>query len=250
MDDFSEIRTELNTLAPYEEHEAVDWEDVLRRSFPASTWPGRVSETHVRHMRRRVALAVAAVTLLAALPSLALSSDVRRVIGLQDPPEPVVAEARLLVEAPIDDRRMARVYEAPSSTGGHCWFTAYLPAGSTARPETPDGGVSCTAGPDPESSGPPILWSLSIQPKPPSTNASWTPPVIDGWINPNLHATKVVLEWSTGSRAFVFANDHFVLVEARLAQPPAESPYSIVAYDAEGDEVAHATIRRVLESPG
>jgi hypothetical protein len=186
--------------------------------------------------------------LLAALPSLALSSEVRRVFGLQDPPEPLVAQARLLVEAPIGDGRMARVYEAPSSTGGHCWFTAYLAGGSTVRPETPDGGASCTVGPNshqPPGSEPPILWSISVQPKARSTNARWTPPVIDGWVNPDLRATKVVLEWATGSRESAFANDHFVLVESTLGAPPAENlPYSIVAYDAHGREVARATIRR------
>jgi hypothetical protein len=246
MDSFSEIRGELDSLAPYEGREAADWNDVLRRSFPANTWHGRVSATRVRHRRRRVTLGLAAVMLLAALPSLALSSEVRQVIGLEDS-EPVVAQARLLVEAPIGDGRMARVFDAPSSTGGYCWFTAYSSAESTVSPTAPDGGASCTAGATSgqrRGSEPPILWSVSVQPKPRSTNARWTPPVIDGRVNPGLHAAKVVLEWTGGSREFSFANNHFVLVESRLYEPPAEDlPYLIVAYNADGREVARAAIR-------
>jgi hypothetical protein len=248
------ISRELDALAPYEGHESADWDDVLNRAGVALVlrkMPSRGARIRVR--RRQIAIVIASLLVLATIPSLAFSSQIRDVLGLDEPARPVLAEATLLVEEPVGDGRIARVYSAPSEAGGECWFVAYVPEGSAVRPRRQNGAASCTVGSASRDVPPPdvpILWSASIQPRP-SGDRKWIPPTIDGWINPNLEANEVYLEWSGASLPFAFSNHHFLLVDERLYNLPIErAPYSIVAYDANDREVARVTLPTEALRPG
>ena len=240
------VREELDALAPREPEEAPDWDDVRRRA--------RLSERRRRRGAGRVAVVAAAASAVVAVPSIALSSEVRRFLRLEDPrpTEPVLLEARLLVEAPAGDGIVARMYEAPASGGGACEFVTVAPAGSSERPER-SGGGGCTldAGTARRIHSPelPIQWTVNVNRKTRWNDATWTPPVLSGWVAPRLGATRVVLEWNGGAEEAAFANDHFVYADASLYNPPEQNlPYEIAAYDAGGREVARERIPRDLMS--
>jgi hypothetical protein len=181
-----------------------------------------------------------------AVPSLALSSDLRDLLWLSDVhPKPVFAQARLLVEAPADRGEVARLYEAPSSIGGTCRFVDRAPAGSPVRTSDDDGGGMCQIGQpaQPPASDAPMSWSIGMQPKTPDNVRGWRAPMLDGWVNPDLGATRIALEWTGGSVELPFANDHFLFVSESLYEPPESNfPYELVAYDASGAEVGRTRI--------
>ena len=238
------IRRELEALAPNEGAGRANWREVRRRAGIPIPDSGNIS----RRVRRG-ALAFSLLVLLAAtvaVPSLGLGSDLRDLLGLSNaPPRPVFDKARLLVEAPADKGDVARLYEAPSSTGGTCWFVERVPIGTPARTADSEGGGICRSG---ESATPPgreapITWSVGMQPKTRNNTRGWRAPILNGWVNPELGGTRVVLEWTGGSIDVPFANDHFLFVSESLYEPAGKNlPYELVAYDAAGAEVARTRI--------
>jgi hypothetical protein len=238
------IRLELEALAPREDGDRADWLEVRRRAGLPIPDSGSGS-----HRWRRGALVFSLLVLLAAavaVPSLGLGSDLRELLGLRNPPpRPVFDQARLLVEAPAGNGEVARLYEAPASTGGTCWFVDRVPTGSPARTADSDSGGMCRIGesatpPDPQI---PITWSVGMQPKTRNNARGWRAPILDGWVNPELRATRVALEWRGGSVELPFANDHFLLVSESLYEPARKNlPYELVAYDGAGAEVARTRI--------
>jgi hypothetical protein len=242
------IRRELELLAPREDAGGADWHEVRRRAGIPIPDSGTISPRQP-HRVRRGALVFSLVVLLAAavaVPSLGLGSDLRDLLGLSNaPPKPLFDKARLLVEAPADKGEMARLYEAPSSAGGTCWFVDRVPIGSPAPTVDSDGGGMCQVGdsatpPDREV---PITWSVGMQPKTRNNTQGWRAPILDGWVNPELGATRVVLKWTGGSVELPFANDHFLFVSESLYEPAGKNlPYELIAYDAAGAEVARTRI--------
>ena len=104
--------------------------------------PGARTAWHT-HPRGQTLIVTAGV----AVPSLALSSDLHDLLGLSDAhPKPLLEEGRLLVEAPADRGKVARLYAAPSSMGGTCWFVDRAPHGAPVRASDDDGGGSCQIG--------------------------------------------------------------------------------------------------------
>ena len=145
------IRQELEALAPHDDAGRGDWREVRRRAGIPTPTSGSSS-----HRARRGALVVSLLLLLAAavaVPSLGLGSDLRDLLGLSNaPPRPVFDKAKLLVQAPAGKGEVARLYEAPASTGGTCWFVDLAPIGSPARTADSGGGGICRLG---ESATPP-----------------------------------------------------------------------------------------------
>jgi hypothetical protein len=241
------IRQELELLSPREDVSRVGWPDVCRRAGMRVPPATNVQQQSSRRKRRLMVLALVTIAAAAvAVPSLALNSDLRDLLGFAGaPPEPVFAEARLLVEAPADRGEVARLYEAPSSAGGTCWFVDRVPAGSPVHTSDDDAGGMCQIGQrgQPPASNVPMSWSIGMQPKTPNNVAGWRAPVLDGWVNPELGATRIALEWTGGSVELPFANDHFLFVSELLYDPPdANFPYELVAYDASGAEVGRTRI--------
>ena len=243
------IRRELETLAPREDRGLADWSDVRRRAGIPISEPATDPSRQSQRSRRRLVAAVVVVVLLTAavaVPSLALSSHLRDLLGLADTrPRPVFAKARLLVEVPADRGEVARLYEAPSSVGGRCWFVDRVPRGSPVPTTDADAGSRCQLGQSatPPARDAPMTWSIGMQPKTRNNLRGWRAPILDGWVNPELDATRVVLEWDGGSVELPFRNDHFLFISESLYEPPeANLPYELVAYDAVGAEVARVRI--------
>ena len=212
---------------------------------------GRRGETRVRlsrlgGWRRRFALAV--VTLAAiAVPAVALSGTVERFLGLADRPGPVLQEARFVLEAPAEDGVVARLYTSPFNRGGECVFTTFARAGSPTRPVEESGGGSCAQTMQ-LPKGETVQVSVSLARRP---LASWLRPdpsagpraAIDGAVSPDLQVARVELQWANGSQDVVFKDNYFLLVTDRLFNPPEQDlPFAVVAYDAQGKEVARRTI--------
>jgi hypothetical protein len=239
------IRQELDLLSPPDDGAGVSWSEICRRAG-TSIRAASVQQQSSRRTRRLVVFAV--VILVAAavtVPSLALSLELRDLLGLSDAhPEPVFSQARLLVEAPADRGEVARLYEAPASGGGTCWFVDRAPAGSPVHTNDDDGGGMCQIGqPATPAAAAPLSWSIGRQPKTPDNVRGWRAPILDGWVNPDLGATRIALEWNGGSLELPFANDHFLFVSESLHDPPESNfPYELVAYDAAGAEVARTRI--------
>ncbi len=249
------LRQELELLSPPDDGSGVAWPEICRR---ASTSTRPMATVQQQPPRRRRGLAVFAIAVIVAaavaVPSLALSSDLRDLLGLSDAHhEPLFAQARLLVEAPADRGEVARLYEAPSSLGGICWFVDRTPAGSPVRSSDNDGGGMCQIGQaaQPPASDAPMTWNIGRQPKTPNNARGWRAPILDGWVNPDLGATRIALEWTGGSIELPFANSHFLYVSESLYDPPASNfPYELVAYDSSGAAVGRPRIlKTALRAP-
>jgi len=65
--------------------------------------------------------ATAAVALVVAAPAIVARGDVRALVGLARP-KPIVAQAELLLSAPVGNSFCAPASTVPSSTGGQCDF--------------------------------------------------------------------------------------------------------------------------------
>lgn len=210
--------------------------DELERLAPAAGIPPRDWSQVRRRARRRpaprrlaVAAALAAVAVVA--PTLAFSASARRLVGLEGPPSPVYAKARLAVSAPAPGGRVARVWVAPSASGGECAFVTLDPAGSGARPtQMTRGGVCTAAG---ERFRGRLEWAVS----------DGDPPIIDGRVGPAAGAARVELRWHGGARRLAYRNDFFVAAVPSLASPPFRRlPFDVVALDAAGTVVARSRI--------
>jgi hypothetical protein len=220
--------------------ETVQPESTGRRVEP------RVRSPRLQGWRRRFALAVATLAAIA-VPTVALSGTAQRFLGLADRPGPVLDEAQFVLEAPAGDGVVARLYTSPFNRGGECVFTTFAKAGSPIRPVERNGGGSCarTMQLPP---GEPFTFSVSLTRLP---LASWLRPdpstgpraAIDGVVAPDLQAARVELQWASGSENLVFMDDYFLLVTDRLFNPPERDlPFEVVAYDAQGKEVARRKV--------
>jgi hypothetical protein len=165
---------------------------------------------------------------------LALSSEVRSLLGLESQPA-VVEQARLAVSAPVAPGTEARLWTAPSKSGGDCSFVTFGPPTDLERP-TRIGGGGCGSGGTPQ----PTTYSVSITKRPhrPAGAAGWVPPLVQGRLDPNLRATRVEIHWHGGSKNLSFANGHFIGSTSALYQAPqALLPIRLIAYDETGRKV-------------
>ena len=238
------IREELERLAPRAELEASDWPDVIRRATPQGV------RRRIRR-GRRVAL-VAAAALAAAAPAFALSSGVRSLLGF-DGPKPVLAEADLLVSAPIGNGFYAHAWTSPSSTVGRCDFLTidHSPVARLAVGR-PNGVVLCGAiggkRPPRAWSGVPLAVGVSVGRRPKSgVPSKWVPPIVRGAVLPSLRVARVAVIWNGGSLQLRLRDNNILGGSPQLYMPPFENfPYIVVAYNAQGKEIA----RKRLDSPG
>jgi len=204
-------------------HDDRDWDDVLQRAN---------AQTVTMH-RRRLALVAAAVLLAIALPTLALSASVRGLFGLGRPPRPEYRQARLAVSAPIPGGRVARVWVAPSTTGGTCEFVTIDPAGRNRHPVRMTGGGGCTLG-HARFHGQ-LSWSFS--------RGRRDTPIVHGRVGANLHAARVELRWHGGVQQLAYSGGYFVAASPALKDPPFRRlPYDIVVYNTDGRIAAQSRI--------
>jgi hypothetical protein len=235
------IREELERLAPQAEIERLDWSDVIGRT---STRP-RLQ----RRGARRLAL-VAAVALAVAAPTFALSSGVRNLLGFERP-KPVLDQARLLVSASVGNGFYAHAWSSPSSTGGHCDFLTIDHSPITRSAAGQGGGGACSRSggsrPARATANVPLPVSVSVQRRPKSgVPANWVPPIVGGSVLPSLRAVRVEVVWNSGTLPLRLRNNNFLGGSPALYMPPFKNfPYTVVAYDTHGSEVA----RKRLESP-
>lgn len=192
----------------------------------------------------------AAVALVVAAPALALSSNVRTLVGLARP-KPVVAQATLLLSAPVGNGFWAHAWTAPSSTGGQCDFLTTDHRPVVHRPPLVNGGGMCSASTGGErlvQGRPdyPLVVGLSISRRLKGDPAKWVPPIVSGAVLPSLKATRVAVVWKGGSLPLRLKDNSFLGGSPLLYMPPFERfPFTVVAYDAEGRRVAE----KRLESP-
>jgi hypothetical protein len=190
--------------------------------------------------RRR--LLVATVVALVAIggPALALSATLRQLVGLSFP-HPILRDARLQVTAPAPHGQVLRLYTAPTREGGECWFVSVADARSRPSPNL-RGSASCTVtkGAKLHSSKLPLEASWSMARRGDGQGArTWIAASVDGWVSPVLHATRVQLEWAHGRQRLRLENNYFLGAAPVLYSPSfADLPFYLVAYDANGVEVA------------
>lgn len=163
---------------------------------------------------------------------------------------PVLAESQLLVSAPVGNGFFAHSWVSPSSTGGRCAFTT---ADHDPMPEhaTPGGGSGCSI-----HGGTPVVSTSAELPLSLGFSISrrlehgdpvrWVPPVVSGLLFPQLRAVRVEVRWRGGSHRLTLHDDAFIGGGPFLYMPQfREFPFTVVAYDAAGREVA----RKRLDSP-
>jgi hypothetical protein len=77
----------------------------------------------------------------------------------------------------------------------------------------------------------------------PQGAAAGVPPIVEGYVDPNLDATRVEIQWNGGSKELAYANDYFLGgVRPLFDAPPKMSPIRVIAYDADGHAVAQHEI--------
>lgn len=205
-------------------------------------------EPRIRLRRKRflvVAVALAVIGLVA--PALAFDG-VRSFVGLdREGVAPILEESKLLVSAPVADQTVVRLWLSPNKSGGECLFETYGPPGEVAHAPEMGGGV-CGLGPKMSQAygGDHVGVGVSAAKRPLKVRgaAEWVPPVVSGRLAPALGATRVEVRWTGGSKELAVANDYFIGSVEALYEPSAELlPFTLVAYDEAGNEVA----RRALE---
>ena len=221
-----------------------DWDDVLRRSNGSGRRAGN----------RIVAVAVLAAIVIIAVPALALSTTIQRLVGFDERGGPVAAQAQLILEAPAGDDVVVRLYSAPSDKGGECEFTHYTKAGAPVQLSQPTGGGWCRndAGetpsrPDQSPQTPAFSFSVSVSSTPVAATLrpDGTGPhvVVTGSVAPYLQAASVKLEGPSLSESLHFAHNHFLTATDSIYRPrPDQLPIDIVAYDAQAREVARERV--------
>src|SRR5437870_134651 len=126
------ITEELERLAPVRNADAADWADVLARAA-------------TDRRTRRLALLVAIAAVAIAAPAVALSSDVRDLLGLGHP-TPLLRSAKALVSAQVGNGFYAHLWRSRSTSGGTCLFSTYDHSSSVAHvPRLFRGGGACSA---------------------------------------------------------------------------------------------------------
>jgi hypothetical protein len=239
------ILVELERLAPSDETMNADWDRVLRHA-------GGTVERQSRGgpRRGRVLVAVAALLLAVAVPTVALSAGVRSLLGFGDS-RPVVEKAQLVISAPVGNAFYAHLWHAPSTTDGQCSFLSIDRHLVPLQRPTMNGGGGCNykgnTQTDRASSSLPLTTDLSIGRRPRNGDpARWVPPVVSGNVYPGLHAARVVVEWRGGSYELALHDGYFLGGTPRLYLPPfRDFPFYVVAYNSGGQEIA----RKQLDSP-
>ena len=181
---------------------------------------------------RLVAAGVVVGLVVIAVPALGFSDGLRSFLGVQ--PLPVFEKSRLLVSAPVEGGAVAHLWSSPSRSGGECTFVTYGLPGKIERPSRVTGGGVCTLAPR---SGTEKSGSLSVSmSKYRGGPFQSVGPIIHGYLDSSLGATRVEIRWTGGSQELAYANDHFLgLVQAlRQSSPKETRPIRVLAYDAEG----------------
>lgn len=218
------ILDELQRLSPFDKTETGDWQKILDQAAPR------------RQNRQKAWAAVTATVALAVvIPTLALSGTVRSLVGL-DHPSPRYDEARLRVEvrhaSPSGRDYVYRLWTAPSTQGGSCFFTTQGTASQPSLPKGLTGGGFCSVGPHP----------LTV-PKGRFTWAFGSVPgaahVLSGVAGPEMHVTQVTLRWHNGSQRITTHDGYFLGLIPIAWNPPFKLlPFDLVATDSQGRTVA------------
>jgi hypothetical protein len=185
-------------------------------------------------------LVVAAVVIaLAAIPTLAFSDGVRSFLGWDSQSLPVFEKSRLLVSAPVAESTVAHLWGSPSRTGGECFFVTFSTPGKVEQPTMMTGGGNCSLGPRSRSgSTMPLSASIPSTGTAPPGAAAGVPPILEGYVDPSLGATRVEIRWNGGSKELAYANGYFLGGVRALFDAPKElNPIRVIAYDAKGREV-------------
>jgi hypothetical protein len=207
--------------------------DRLRTSIVAN--PRRPARRWTSRSRLVVAAVVIAV---AAVPTLAFSDGIRSFLGWES--LPVFEKSRLLVSAPVAESTVAHLWGSPSRTGGECFFVTFSTRGKVERPSRMTGGGSCSLAPHSRPSGSTLLGlSFSKVATAPPGAAAGVPPILTGYVDPSVGATRVELRWTGGSKELAYANDYFLggVMRALFDAPKKVTPIRVIAYDAKGREV-------------
>lgn len=192
----------------------------------------------------------AALALVAAASTLAFSSNVSALVGLARP-KPVIAQARLLLSAPVGNGFWAHAWTAPSSTGGQCDFLTTDHRRVAGSPPQVNGGSICSASTSGErlvhaQANSPLVVGLSMSRRLNGDPAKWVPPIVSGAVLPSLKAERVAVVWKGGSLPLRLKDNSFIGGSPSLYVPPFERfPFTVVVYDADGRRVAE----KRLESP-
>jgi hypothetical protein len=184
-----------------------------------------------RPSRPLVAVVVVVALVITAVPALAFSDGVRSFLGFE--PQPVFEKSRLLVSAPVGDGGVAHLWSSPSRHGGECIFVTYSLPGKIETPSAMTGGGSCALAQG--SSGPALMLSMGRYRTAPVGSGS-VGPVLHGYLDSSLGATRVEIRWNGGSKELAYGNDYFLGVIQPLyrVEPKEIRPVRVIAYDAEG----------------
>jgi hypothetical protein len=136
-----------------------------------------------------------------------------------------------MVSAPVAEGIVARLWQAPSKIGGVCAFVTLEPPGNVVAPPKEMGGGGCPRMQTRD-------LNVSVEKRPPGTARNWLPPLVQGYLDPVMGATRVEVRWSGGAKELVYANGYFVgAIEALYEASPEMVPIRLIAYDGEGHVV-------------
>lgn len=219
------ISAELEQLAPESERRNPDWGDAQARA----------REPLRQQRRRRLWIAVPAIALVVVTPTIALSANVRTLLGISSP-RPVVTKARLVISAPVGNDFYAHLWNSPSTTGGQCSFTSLDHRATPAPIPVENGGGGCSyTGTRPllaATAASPLTIGVAIERRlKVGDPRKWVPPVVSGNVLPALHVTRVQIEWRHGSYRLKLQNNYILGGTPKLYMPPfADFPFYAVAY--------------------
>lgn len=199
-------------------------------------------------LRPRHALVAAALGLVAVVAAPALGVG-HGLFGLldSDPRVPGIVGNRVqqLVSVPTPAGE-ASLWVGPTEASGRCVFIHVGGVANGGVP-TPNGGSQCDIGP----SAPQTL--------PIATNLTWYPAngtftlLIDGHVAPGSRITRVVMKAGAQARVLTLAKGYFLadVATAPQGQLPANgTPYVLVGYDKNGQEVSRVDLQRLAGSAG
>jgi hypothetical protein len=203
-----------------------------------------------RPSRPLVAAVVVVALVVTAVPALAFSDGVRSLLGFE--PQPVFEKSQLLVSAPVGDGGVAHLWSSPSRSGGECTFVTYGLPGKIEMPSAMTGGGSCSLGPR---SGSDKSASLRVdigRYRDAPVGSGSVGPLLQGYLDSSLGATRVEIRWNGGSKELAYANDHFLgVIQPLYRTAPKEiRPVRVIAYDGEGRVVRQIDVNPAWFSIG
>ena len=212
------IRDELQRLSTLDKSETGDWQAILDQAAPR------------RQGRRTAWVAVAFVVALAVvIPALAFSGTVRSLVGLHQP-SPRYDQARLRVEvrhaSPSGRDYVYRLWTAPSTQGGSCFFLTEGTASTPSLPKGITGGGFCSVGrhaltvPNGR-----FTWSIG-------SAAPGAAHVLSGVAGAGMRVSQMTLRWHGGSQRIATHEGYFLgLIPIALNPPFKLLPFDLVATD-------------------